>query len=105
MNNTGFLGIVRRGALVTLAAEMASTPASLRLTRLALDDQRAPESDELDLAPHEGLALLVRGVERNGWVYSAVVVEEAGLILSAVVRQVFDMTGRETPHRLPVLES
>lgn len=105
MNNTGFLGIVRGGALMTLAAEKASTPASLRLTRRTLDDERAPEGDELDLAAYEGLALLVRGVERDGWVYSAVVVEEAGLILSAVVQRVFDMTGRDAPHRLPALES
>lgn len=105
MNNTGFLGIVRGGALLTLASEKASAPASLRLTSLTLDDERAPESGELDLAPYEGLALLVRGVEREAWVYSAVVVEQANLILSAVVRQVFDMAGRDGPHRLPVLES
>jgi len=105
MNNTGFLGIVREGALRTLATEKASAPASLRLTRRTLNDERSPDDDELDLAAYEGLALLVRGVERNGWVYSAVVVEEAGLILSTVVQRVFDMTARDAPYRLPALES
>jgi hypothetical protein len=100
MNNTGFLGIVERGELQPLAGEKVTAVAPLRLTRLPLDSERPPESEEIALDAYEGRAILVRGVDRNGWLYSAVWIDESGPIVSAVVRQLFNMTGRDTLHRL-----
>jgi hypothetical protein len=100
MNNTGFLGIAERGALRPVAGEKVTAISPLRLTRLPLDTAQPPESEEIALAPYEGKAILARGVDRDGWLYSAELIEHSGAILSAVVQQLFDMTGRDQLHRL-----
>ena len=48
-----------------------------------------PERAELDLTEYEGQAIMVRGLNAGGWVYSAAVIDQAGPILTAVVQQVF----------------
>jgi hypothetical protein len=43
----------------------------------------------LDISPYEGNAIVVRGYDSGGWIYSAEVIDEAGPILTAVVLRVF----------------
>ena len=101
MNNYGFLGIVEEGRFVPLATEHPNVSRSLRLTTLPQQAAQSPESEEISLVPYEGSAILVRGVDSNNWIYSAVVVEQAGQILTAVVRHAFDLSKREGLYRLP----
>jgi hypothetical protein len=62
----------------------------LRLTTVGVKDEAQPETGEIDLAPYEGSILKVLGQYRDGWVYSAMVVEEVpDSILAIVARQVF----------------
>jgi hypothetical protein len=43
---------------------------------------------------------MVRGVDKGEWIYSAIIVEQAGLILTAVVRQVFSKNEKQGIYRL-----
>ena len=98
MNNLAYLGIVERGRFRPLATE-SDTLGLLRLTTLAINATEPPESGEVRLTEHEGAAILVRGVDRGEWIYSATIVESAGLILTAVVQQVFDVGPGQHQHR------
>lgn len=99
MNNLAYLGVVQHGRFRPLATE-SEVAGSLRLTTSAIDTSEPPEKGELPLAEYEGSAILVRGVDRSEWVYSATVVENAGLILTAVVQAVFDRDQDLGQHRL-----
>ena len=103
MNNSGFLGIVKAGKFEPLAAENPNVSRSLRLTAHPLQTAQSPESGEISLLPYEGSAIMVRGVDSGDWIYAAVVVDQAGQILTAVVRQVFDLSERAELNRLPPL--
>lgn len=88
MNNYGYLGIVRQGRFRPLARER-DTADSLRLTSIGLQAEQSPESGELSLTAYEASAIMVRGIDNEEWIYSAIIIEQAGPILTAVVRQVF----------------
>lgn len=88
MNNLAFLGVVRQGRFVPLAAEH-DPGGPFRLTSAPPQAAQPPESGELPLGEYEGSAILVRGVDDGEWIYGATVVERAGLILTAVVQQAF----------------
>ena len=88
MNNYGFLGIVQQGRSRPLAIERDTTD-SLKLTTVGLQAAQTPESGEISLTVYEGSAIMVRGVDTGEWIYSAVIVDQAGPILTAVARQVF----------------
>ena len=84
------LGAVNGGRFVPLeTVPTAGELEELRLTSIAMQEARSPESGELDLSPYEGSALLVHGRKDSGWVYSAEVIDQAGPILTTVVLQVF----------------
>jgi hypothetical protein len=59
------------------------------LTRIQMQEARPPETEELNLTEHEGQAIMVRGHDGGGWIYSAEVIDQAGPILTMVVQQVF----------------
>lgn len=88
MNNYAYLGVVQNGALKILAAESGAS-GSFRLTSILPQAAQAPESAEIALAPYEGLAVMVRGIDQGGWIYAATVVEQAGLILTVVAQALF----------------
>ena len=82
------LGVVRDGRFHPVAAEgLPNLP--VRLTAIRMQEAIAPEAGELDLSDYEGRAIMVRGLDAGGWVYSAAVVDHAGPILTAVVERVF----------------
>ena len=78
------LGIVEGGEFRTLLP-LTETP--VRLTRIAVQEARSPESDEIDLRRYEGRALLIKGSDQGGWIYRAEIVEVAGPILTMVVQE------------------
>ena len=88
--NDWFLAIVRVGEFQPLAPGSA-LGGSLRLTGIPMQAAVSPESEELDLARYEGRAVLIRGHDGGGWIYSAEVVARAGPILSALVRLVLSL--------------
>jgi hypothetical protein len=97
VNNLAFLGLVQQGRFRPLAAEH-DLIGTFRLTSLPMQAAQPPESGELPLAEYEGSAIVVRGVDSGEWIYGAVVVEQAGLILTAVVQEVFKpKRSRKTP--------
>ena len=93
MNNYAFLGIVRQGRFAVLAGETAST-GLFRLTSASLQAGQAPESGLIALDQYDGLAILVRGIGQNDWIYSAQIVEQASQILSVVVQVLFSEPGK-----------
>jgi hypothetical protein len=73
-----------------------------RLTTVPETDSAGPESGEIDLSPYDGEILRVRGNYRDGWIYSATVVERLPeSILSILARQAFPDTD-EGVHVMPV---
>lgn len=92
--NDQLLGIVNDGKFQPLATgDTPSVP--VRLTRIPMQASQPPESAEINLAQHEGQAIMVRGRNAGGWVYSATVIDQAGPILTAVVQQVFGQPDEE----------
>lgn len=99
MNNSAFLGIVQDERFKPLASDYDVT-GSFRLTGVAAQSAATPESGEIPLTEYEGSAIIVRGVESGEWIYSAVVLERAGLILTALVQQVFGPASKKGGSRL-----
>jgi hypothetical protein len=87
-SNDQFLGIVQLGHLQILTPDQAAG-SSVRLTSIPMQAAQPPESREIDLTKYEGQAIMVRGHDGGGWIYSAEVIDQAGPILTAVVQQVF----------------
>jgi hypothetical protein len=85
------LGIVENGRFL-VPGESGPLGGSMRLTSIQRQEARPPESGELNLTEYEGKAIMVSGYVDSGWVYEAGVIDEAGPILTAVVRKVFGQT-------------
>ena len=85
-----FLGIVQLGQFEILSPDHA-VGGSVRLTTIQMQEPVPPETQEIDLAQHEGRALMVSGHFGGGWIYAAAIVEAAGPILTAIVKQVFGL--------------
>mgnify|MGYP001817873980 CR=1 FL=1 len=90
--NNQFLGIVQLGRFQVLSPDHAAGEA-VRLTGIQMQEAVPPETREVDLTEYEGKALMVGGHNAGGWIYSAHIVESAGPILTAVVKQVFGYQG------------
>jgi len=86
--NDEFLGIVQLGTFQPLAPAPGG---GVRLTTISMAAAQPPESAEIDLTKYEGSAIMVRGHLSGGWIYSAEFIDQAGPILTAVVRQVFGL--------------
>jgi hypothetical protein len=83
-----FLGLVKDGRFFRLGSKHApGVPTNL--TTIGMQEARPPETGQLDLSEYEGSAVMVRGHDGGGWIYSAAVIDQAGPILTAVVRHVF----------------
>ena len=82
------IGVVQDGTFWILEPT-ALAGASARLTGIAMQEARSPESKEIDLAPYEGCAIMVRGRSSGGWVYSAEVIDQGGPLLTALVQHAF----------------
>jgi hypothetical protein len=85
MSNELFLGIVKEGKFKSLEP----TTSSDKLTTIGMQEAMAPESKRVDLETYEGKAIMVSGHDGGDWIYSAKILEEAGLILTAAVLKAF----------------
>jgi hypothetical protein len=99
MNNYAFLGVVEHERFKPLAIDH-KVAESYRLTSSSIQGSEPPESGELSLKEYEGSAILIRGMDSGEWIYSAIVVERAGLIVTALVQQVFGSNDQKTRHHL-----
>jgi len=82
------LGLAQDGELHILAPA-SSAGGTARLTQIRMPEAASPESGEIDLQPHEGRVLVVRGLDSGGWVYEAEIVEQGGPLLASIVRLVY----------------
>jgi len=82
------LGYVVDGEFNLLSREMPF-PYTPRLTSMGMQESMPPEVMELDLFEYEGRVIMVEGHDGGGWIYSAVIIDEAGPILTMTVLGVF----------------
>jgi len=61
----------------------------VRLTEMPMQAAVAPEVQEISVKTQEGKAIMVEGRSSGGWIYSAELIDTAGLILNALVQKVF----------------
>ena len=83
-----FLGLARNGEFEPLAPR-ALPGFAVRLTSMPMQAAQPPESEEIDLTPHEGRCLVLRGHDGGGWIYSARVVARFGSLPTAALRWLF----------------
>ncbi len=82
-----YLVIVENGIYRVLAT---TNPAgNLRFTTIAAQAAMSPESSEFNFESYEGQTVMISGHQNGGWVYSASVIDQAGPILTTVVKQIF----------------
>jgi hypothetical protein len=87
-----FLGIVENGRFSILIPRPQCC--TVKLTRISKPASIAEElvaSHEINLSEYEGKAIMVTGAlpEHKGWLYEANVIDQAGPILSEVVKEIF----------------
>jgi len=87
-----FLGIVQDRRFSILMPR--SQCCTVKLTRIAKPASIAEElvaSHAIDLAEYEDKAIMVTGVlpELRGWLYEANVIDQAGPVLTEVVKEIF----------------
>jgi hypothetical protein len=88
-DSTRFIGIVNQGRFRRMFPPWIQDR-YLRLTTVGAKEDVPPETGEIDLAPYEDSILKVLGQYRDGWIHSAMVVEEVpDSVLSIVAQQVF----------------
>jgi hypothetical protein len=85
-----FIGIVQSGKLQLLAPQPSSPLAvTTRLTGIAMQEARSPESAEINLAKYEGKTVMVHGHDSGGWIYKAAIVDSGGPLVTALIIDVF----------------
>ena len=82
MNLYTYVGTAEGQSFRILLAEDGSS-GSCRLTAATDGSDEVPP---LDLAKDDGLVLLVRGIRRDDWIYSAVVVERGDALISLIAQ-------------------
>lgn len=89
MSNRPYIGVVEQGRLRVLAAE-SGVEGTLSVTGSFERDPADRDTAATDLAVHEGLVVLIRGVDDGEWIYGAVVVEVATQLMTALAREVYE---------------
>lgn len=79
-----YLVFVHSGRCQLLAPDRKGDCAR-RLTQIAMQEARAPESGELDLSEYEGCLLLVEGWENGEWIHSAQILDQCDAAMSAAL--------------------
>lgn len=86
-----YIGVVHDGEFYVMSpTPMLDIPT--RLTSISMQESVPPETGELDLDCYEGMAIMIEGHDGGGWIYSAVIIDKAGPILTAMVWEVFAHT-------------
>lgn len=84
-----YLGIVEAGRFKLLMPD-SMAGSYRRLTAMEMQSAQPPELDEIHLNEYDGQAVLVSGYADDTWIWSAKVVEVAGLILTVLTKQIFE---------------
>ncbi|MBO9997840.1 MAG: hypothetical protein J7641_02345 [Cyanobacteria bacterium SID2] len=82
--NNQYLGKVEGGHF-KLLLPVSEAGTCRRLTSMAMKAEQPPELQELHLDEYEGRLVMVSGHADAEWIWSAEMLEVAGLILTAVV--------------------
>jgi hypothetical protein len=85
--NDRVLGIVENGKFQRVAP-LRDLGGPTKLTSLPPHAAQGPVSGALDFSGHAGSAIIVTGHDQREWSISAEVIDQAGPILTAVVKQV-----------------
>jgi len=86
MNAIKVMGLVQNGEF-RLSVPSGRPEPFARLTRITPQASEPPEADQIDLRQYEGSAIMVTGYDGGAWIYSAVIIDQAGPILTAVVER------------------
>jgi hypothetical protein len=92
-----YLGIVEAGRFKLLMPDSVAG-GSRRLTTMRMQEAQPAELDEIHLDEHDGQAIMVSGYADEVWIWSAEVIEVAGLILTVLVKQMLENTKSEVTH-------
>jgi hypothetical protein len=87
-----FLGIVENGRFsILMPRPQCCTVKMTRISKPASIAEELVASHEINLSEYEGKAIMVTGAlpEHKGWLYEANVIDQAGPILSEVVKETF----------------
>lgn len=87
-NAKQFLGLIKEGVFDQIKPN-PKPDIQVRFTSNQPQESLPPESGELNLNQYEGQAIVIRGLDQGGWIYSAEVIDTAGPILSSVVEKLF----------------
>jgi hypothetical protein len=88
--NQVFIGMVADGKFTFLSPRRAIA-GEKRLTTIAVQEARLPETGALNLSKYEGKAIAVQGIDQGDWIYSASVIDTAGPLVTALVEKVFGL--------------
>ena len=88
MNLYSYVGLVRSQAFEILYAE-DEQQGSFQLTTTPVRGADSAETGRIPLIDKDGLVLLVRGIAADGWIHSAVLVDEAGGLAAVVAQAAF----------------
>jgi len=86
-----YIGVVHDGEFYFMSPSL-NLDIPTQLTSIGMQESVPPETGELDLDCFEGMAIMIEGHDGGGWIYSAVIIDEAGPILTAMVWEVFAST-------------
>jgi hypothetical protein len=85
-----FIGVVKEGKFHLMAPQSSSPlAATIRLTRIRMQEARPPDSAELTLEKYEGKAIMVHGHDGGGWIYGAAIVDSGGPLVTALAMKAF----------------
>ena len=84
-----FLGVVE-GNEVELLLPGRPSGLTVRLTTMAMQVAQPPESGEPDLSAYDGAAILFRGHDGGGWIYSVRVIARVHPTIAALLRRIVD---------------
>ena len=86
------LGIVENSAFYRIPIK-GKTHEPTKLTTIKITEAIHPDACPLNLSRYEGLVIVVNGHDRDGYIWEANVVEQAGPSLSSLLRKTFGFKG------------
>lgn len=90
MENRPYVGVVDGGRLRVLIAEGGVT-GTLDVTSDAIGSEDGPfEREQVDLVEHEGLVVLLRGVDDGKTIHEAVLLEVGTQLMTVLARHIFE---------------
>ena len=86
------LGIVKNSAFYRISPKL-DIQSPTKLTTISIIEAIHPDAMSLNLSKYEGSFIVVEGHDRDGYIWEARVVEQAGPSVSALLRKAFNIEG------------